>query len=106
MKALIVILTAVVVSLGMAATSHAQGGTTGKYVTVWYLEVKYKASSPWQIVGKYDSYASAQQSYFIRARHGGYYEMRIRQGLEWRSNLSSQILRQSPRFPSSIQLLR
>lgn len=96
-------LIAIVLGLCISAAAHAQPMPTGKYVKVWLLEVKYQANGPWTQAGKYDSLASAQQSYTVRARHGGYSEMRIRETVEWRSNLRALAARQSPSFSKLIQ---
>lgn len=88
--------TMLALGLFLCYVSHAdaQARPTGKYVTVWLLEIKYKVGDPWHVAGKYDTYASAQQSYFVRARHGGYHEMRIRQTVEWRSTLRFEAMMQ------------
>ena len=58
-------------------------------VKIWILEIQYKPGDAWSVAGKYTSYASAQQSYTVRARHGGYYQMRIRETTEFRINLNT-----------------
>lgn len=60
-------------------------------VTVWLLEVQYTSGDSWHNAGKYTSYASAQQSYAVRARHGGYFAMRIRQTQEWQPSITDRL---------------
>jgi hypothetical protein len=66
------------------ASYQSAEAAPGRWVAVWLLEVRYTPGDYWHVAGKYSSYASAQQSYTVRARHGGYTEMRIRQTHEWR----------------------
>lgn len=80
--------------------------TTGRYVTVWYLEIQYRPMDAWAVAGKYSSYADAQQSYTVRARHGGYHRMRIRQTQEWRSDLRTTLRRKTWTPPNTSILPR
>ena len=86
-------------TLVVASASVAQA-VPGRYVTVWLLEVRYTPADTWHNAGKYQSYAAAQQSYVVRARHGGYTEMRIRQAVEWQPSIyESARINANNRYP-------
>jgi hypothetical protein len=77
MKTIVLTLFGLGLLLGFVGTEKASA--QGNYVVVWVLEVRYTPTDTWHVAGTYTSYASAQESYVVRARHGGYTEMRIRQ---------------------------